>query len=216
MTDIELPKNNYRRKAVCKLCGVACGHVISCSHPGCYDHYHAYCAWYAGYHMGASYNSKKQVKDDSTTFIQYKSYCLRHTPASSQSLDRVALQIKIRNKYQAVFPTETFVTDRKCSGKTRKKKTVDGVERLLEMQRALAENENHRPILSQIFTCQILVQSVLQRVKSAMNCSNVLFAALRSIKHAIWMTVVMKIQIVGNDWKCFACANFEQNNPGST
>ena len=109
--------------------------------------------------MGASYNSRKQVKDDSTTFIQYKSYCLRHTPALLQSVDRVALQIKIRKKYQAKFPTETFVTDRKCSGKTRKKKTVDGVERLLEMQRALAEkrksSSNLKPDIYVPNTCAV-------------------------------------------------------------
>ena len=140
MTDIELPKRNFRRVPICTLCNKGCGPVLACSHPGCLEEYHPYCAWYAGCYMEATYNANKIVKDDSTMFIKYKSYCLKHTPEEhNQAKDRVQLQTKIRQKYLSKFPKDTFITDRKRSGKARKKRTVDGVERLMQMQKFLAE-----------------------------------------------------------------------------
>ena len=73
MTDIELPKRNFRRVPICTLCNKGCGPVLACSHPGCLEEYHPYCAWYAGCYMEATYNANKIVKDDSTMFIKYKS-----------------------------------------------------------------------------------------------------------------------------------------------
>jgi hypothetical protein len=144
MTSIKLgPRLSKRACPPCSVCQKSCGPVISCSHPGCNVEYHPYCAWYAGHHMTAAANTKILPSDDATDFISFKSFCPEHTPGtagkdSDSALQRVALQIEIREKYRSKFPRDTFIRDRKQTGKTRRKRTTGDRERMLAMQRLAA------------------------------------------------------------------------------